>query len=166
MNERATDDLLEKVSGLTREEVLEAALAVGEQLGTKEVSGEESEGFLAEAEGQPYAVLEEVEQLARTALIAAALDPASREAVQEVVDRVGQKAFIFGGAEIVAAGIVALALLQAIQSKGRTSEEETLEVGHDDRGRPYVKHRRKITYGVSPRLGQLLSSIFRSTGGT
>jgi hypothetical protein len=162
VSDRIDEELLERLAELTRPEVLEAALAVGEQMGAGEASGEEAESFLAEVKDAPYAALEEVEQLARAALVAAASDPVGREVVREVVDRVGQKAFIFGGLEIVAVAVVGVALLQAVQAKGRTSEEETVEEGHDDQGRPYVKRYRKVTYG--PRLGRLLFSVFRGAG--
>jgi hypothetical protein len=163
MSERVDDDLLERLQGLSREEVLEAARAVAEQLKVGDASGEEAESFLAEVEEEPFAALEDVEQLARAALIAAALSPDGANVVREAVGATGQKAIVFGGAEIIAVGAVAVALLQTFQAKGRTSEEETLEVGHDEAGRPYLKHSRKTTYGLSARLGRLLSSVLRNS---
>lgn len=165
MTDRIDDDLLERLLGLNRGEVFEAALALGDQLGVGEASGEEADEFVAELRAQPYEGLEDVEQLSRAALIAAALDPERRESVSEVVDRVGQKAFIFGGAEIVVAGAIAIGLLQTVLAKGKTSEEETVEVGLDDRGQPHITYKRKTAYGLSPRIGKLLSSIFSNAGG-
>jgi len=156
-----SDDLLERVQGLTREEALEAALALGERLGAGEVSGEEVQRFLAELEEEPYAAVEDVEQLARTALIVAAADPDTSDTVREVVDAVGQKAFIFGGAEIVIVGTIAVALLQTALAKGRSSEEEILEVIDEKTGKRVV-HRRKTSYGISPGVGKLLSGLLHS----
>ena len=165
MTEQTDDELMQRLLNLNRGEVLEAALALGDRLEVEEASGEQADEFVVEVEADPYEALEDVEQLARAALIAAALDPRRNEALREVVDRVGQKAFIFGGAEIVVVGVIAIGILQTALAKGRTSEEETIEYSLDDRGNPRILHKRKRVFGLSPRLGRLLSSILPGAGG-
>jgi hypothetical protein len=151
-----SDDLTERIGVLTREEVLEAALAVGADVETEEPEPEEQR-FLASVEAEPFAAIAEVEELARLSLLLAAGDPELRPIVEEAVDAVGKKAFIFGGAEILIAGTLTLGLLHMLMSRGRLSEEQT-EVTYDEHGRPIVRHR-KVVYGVSSGITGVLKAL-------
>jgi hypothetical protein len=159
------DPLVQKLLGMTRADVLEAALAFGDHLGVEGAQGSATDEFVAELEAEPHVAVEDVEQLARTALIAAALDEQTRESLAEILDRVGERAFIFGGAEIVAAGVIAIGLLQTALAKGRTGEEKTVEVRLDEHGQPQMTIKCKTTFGLSARVGGVLSSILRHPGG-
>ena len=164
MTETNDDELTQRVLELTRAEVLESLLALGDQLGVEDASDTATIDFVAEIEQQPFAAVEDVEQLARAALIVAALDSQSANQVREIVERAGQKAFIFGGAEIVVAGALAIGLIQVVLSKGKTSEEETTEISVDEQGVRHITHRRKTIYGLNARVGALLSSIVPHAG--
>jgi hypothetical protein len=165
MTEASDEKLTARVLELRRAELLEAVLALGDELGVESASDAVSSEFVAEIERQPFAAVEDVEELARTALLAAALDPQCAEQVREIVERAGQKAFIFGGAEIVVAGALAISLIQVVLSKGKTGEEETLEISVDAQGIRHIRHRRKTIYGLNARVGKLLSSLVPHAGG-
>jgi hypothetical protein len=151
-----SDDLTERIEALSREEVLEAALAVGQDAET-DGSDPEVQQFLASVEAEPFAAVAEVEELARLSLLLAADDPELRPTVEEAVDAVGKKAFIFGGAEILIAGTLTLGLLHMLMSRGRLSEKET-EVTYDENGRPVVRHR-EVVYGVSSGITGVLKAL-------
>jgi hypothetical protein len=167
--EQMTDEeLIQRIQDLTREEAMEAALAL-EDLPRESPAEEpelaaEAQVFLAELEAEPFAGVEDVEELARAALIVAGLDSCYRPAIEDILSRVGNKAFIFGGAEIVAAGIVAVALVQAVLTKGKRSEEDRTEISFDERGGTRIVRSHKTVYAAGPKLGGLLSSLLSGRG--
>ncbi len=163
MAQMTDEEIIQRIVSLTREEAMEAALALDDRLAEPPVGEpgfeEEAQTFVDELEAQPFAGLQDVEELARVALAVASLDALYRPGVEDILGRVGNKAFIFGGAEIVAAGIVALRIVQTVLAKGKRTEEETTEVSLDDRDQPRIVHRRKTVYATTPKVGQLLSAI-------
>lgn len=163
MAQMTDDELIQRIQDLTREEAMEAALALEDLLGGPP-AGEpelatEAQTFVVELEAEPFASVEDVEELARTALIVAGLDSSYRPAIEDILSRVGNKAFIFGGAEIVAAGIVAVRLVQVILTKGKHSEEGKTEISFDEKGGTRIVHSHKTVYAAGPKLGGLLSSL-------
>ncbi|MGV1048084.1 MAG: hypothetical protein ACOYD4_06120 [Solirubrobacterales bacterium] len=162
MTDRIDDELVQRVLELKREDVFEAALALRGD-GDEEAADGPAAAFLAEVRSDEWRAVVEVEDLARTALVLTALDPGRRGEVEEVLDRVGQKAFILGGAEIVIAAAIGLGVLQTVLSKGRKSEEETTEIVTDENGRREITHR-KVVYGLSVPIGKLVGMLSGSSG--
>jgi hypothetical protein len=154
------DEVVERIGQLTRAEVLEAVLALRDDV--PEAAGADSDpaqAFLGEVEASPFRDIEAVEELARATLIVAALDPDSRDRTAEIVGAVGKKAFIFGGMEIIAAATIATIALQVVLSRGKKSEEETTEIVTEPDGRTVIRKNKKTVYGLSGKAAAVLSSI-------
>jgi hypothetical protein len=145
-----SDELIERIASLTREEAMEAALALDDAL--RQDTSEPGSPYVAEVNDKPYEHLAEIEDLSRLVLVAAASQPESRADLEEALDAVGQRAFIFGGAEIVALAGLGVFVFSIIKSRGIASEEEEVEI-HEDK----VVVRRKTVYVAgSGVMGKLL----------
>ena len=130
-----TKDLVGRIQGLTREETMEAALALGAELGGDAEPPSEARGFLDQVEQAPLRHIDEGEELARVLLIAAAGDEEYAPTVRRIWDEVGQKVFILGGLEIVALVGLAVTALHIVVSKGRTSQSKTTTYEFDSEGK-------------------------------
>ena len=126
-------DLITRVQALTREEAMEAALALAQELQTGEELQGEARRFVQAVKEAPLQHIEETEELARITLVAAVADEDLAPTVSEILDAIGTRAFILGGLEIVALAALAVAALHIIISKGRTRVDNalTLEFDHD-----------------------------------
>lgn len=151
--------LVDRIEALTREEVMEAGLALSQELDAGDVSDAEGRRFVESVESAPLQHIVEAEELARVLLLAAAADPELAPTVEEILDSVGGKAFILGGLEIVALAALAVAALHIVVSKGRKSDvvETTLHFGPDGRVTDLtVKKDRR--FGISANIGKILAS--------
>lgn len=153
--------LAASVAALTREEAIEAALAMAEEIVGPDAhpgSGvwpEAAATFAGEVEESPYAHLPEVDDIARALLIVAGAGEEWGPQVSEVLAGVGRKALVFGAAEIVALaglGVLALAL---VLSKGRSREKETIEFHEDGK----LVYERETVYATGPKLIEQLAKI-------
>jgi hypothetical protein len=122
------DPLFDRISALTREEAMEAAVALQDSFGNTTDGDTE---YVADVKPSPNAHLSEVEDLARMVLLTGAVDPSLRPSVEGAVDAVGRRAFIFGGAEIVALATPGVFLFTSLQSGGKASEKEQNEIKPD-----------------------------------
>jgi hypothetical protein len=156
----AEQELIEKIEALNREEVLEAMLALGDILGLAEMNAPEAaRDFADEIRAAPYAALEDVKDIARAALILAALDPRNLEELEQVVARVGEKNFIFGGAEIIAIGIAAALVIERIKGNKEKEENETVITESPD-GHKRIVHRKRTVYMPNEKIGKIVSALF------
>ena len=153
-------DLIEKIEKLSREEALEASGFVSKMLTANENVGKVEKNFLKPLIEQPYQNLPEIEQLARLMLMAAAVIPEYEDTVRKAIEGAGKKQFILGGTEIVALAVVALAALQIVISKGRTSNSEMIVIEEKD-GKTTTTIKNETTYGISLKLGSVLKSYFQ-----
>jgi hypothetical protein len=126
--------LITRIQALTREEAMEAALALAQELETGEEPQGEARRFVQAVNTAPLQHVEEIEELARIILVAAAADEDLAPTVREILDAIGTKAFILGGLEIVALASLAVAALHIIISKGRTRENKELTLEFDQNG--------------------------------
>jgi hypothetical protein len=155
-------ELIARIEGLNREEVLEAALALRDTLGLGDLDDDAPEaaaGFVEELREQPYAALDDVEDLARAALVVAALEPDRREDVEQIVARVGEKNFIFGGAEIIAIGIAAALVIERLRGGKKETHDETVVTESPDGGKQIV-HRERTVYRPNEKMGKIVSALF------
>jgi hypothetical protein len=152
--------LSDRILRLTREETMEAALALSDELAGDASAPDSAKAFLEEVRDAPLRNLEVTEELARLVLQIAAADSELEPTVREVLDSVGTKAFILGGLEIVALAALAVAALHIIISKGRTADTEiiTVKLGPDGQVAEVITSRNQ-TFGVSTRLGDLVSAV-------
>jgi len=153
-----TSELITRIQALTREEAMEAALALAEEVDTGEKPQGEGGRFVAAVEAAPLQHIEETEELARILLVAAAADEDLAATVREILDAVGNKAFILGGLEIVALAALAVAGLHVVISKGRSrkSKETTYEYGPNGEVTKMVV-REEIRYDISANLGGIVA---------
>lgn len=154
------NELVNKIQNLSREETFEAVGFVGEYVTIDTSGGEKEQKSLNQLLEQPYANIEELEQLARLALISAALTPEYEEITRKAIEGAGQKHFVLGGAEIVALSVIALVALHVIVTKGKTGETEIMRLEEKDGEIVAVEIRKEVTYGINTKLGSVLSSYF------
>jgi len=149
------DDLIREIENLSREQALEAAGFVSDQVTIDaETDGNEAEA-LEPLTDQPYQNIEEIEQLARLLLITAALTPEYQETVRRAIEGAGEKQFILGGAEIVALAVLTVGALHVLVSEGKESEEEVITIESEGDKTTTTIHR-TTKYGISGRLGSML----------
>lgn len=163
-----TQNLITRINALTREEAMEAALALGDELNTDEELQGEVRRFVEEVEQAPLQYIEETEELARILLVAAADDNELAPTVRKILDAVGEKAFIFGGLEIIALAELVVAGLQIVISKGQTRNTNTTTFKFNPDGTiAEMVVREEQQFGISPGIGHLLADIARlgSDGG-
>jgi len=154
-------ELIAAIEDLNREEVMEAAKALGESLGIEEEDGapEAAAGFLEEVRQNEYAALADVEDIARAALVLAALDPQHTEEVEQIVARVGEKNFIFGGLEILAVGIAAALVIERVKGGKESAESETVITESPD-GSKQIVHKVRTVYRPNEKIGKIVSALF------
>jgi hypothetical protein len=155
-------DLAAQILNLSRERLLEAALALQDQLGIDEAAA--ATDLIAPWRDAPLSHIAEIEDVVRLFLLCAAADPATAPMVEEIVGSVGRKAFIFGGLEMVAAAAVALAGLQLILSKGKTAESVSIEITEDG-GKKSVKINKEVKYGLAAGTPTLIQKLLGAFGG-
>lgn len=151
-------ELIVRIKALSREETMEAALALGAELDTGEEPQGEARRFVDEVEQAPLRHVEETEDLARVLLLAAAADDEYAPTVRRVLDAVGTKAFILGGLEIVALAALAVTALHIVVSKGRTSRTTT-RYECDDEGKPTAVVVEEEKFGISGGAGAVLRPL-------
>lgn len=151
------DQLSESILELNREQVMEATRALrkplesavasgGEPTGESEAGAGDAETMIAtwldDVNSSPESHIAEVEELARVILLWAAAQPQLSADVTEAVEGVGQRAFIFGGLEIVALAALGVYVFNSIQSHGIATTEEETEIKPDGTKR----HKKKVVY--------------------
>jgi hypothetical protein len=156
----AEQDLIAKIDSLNREEILEAMLALRDVL---ELAGKDAPDaareFSEEVQKEPYAALDDVEDIARAALVLAALDPDLLDEIEQIVAGVGEKNFIFGGAEIIAIGVAAALVIERIKGGKEKTETETVITESAD-GSKQIVHRERTVYRPNEKMGEIVSKLF------
>lgn len=149
--------LVERVEGLTREEAIEAALALADEVAATDTAGtaEAARSFAEQVEAAPYAHLPEIDNLARALLIATGSSDQWGPQTDEVIDGVGQKAFVFGATEIVALAALGVMALALVLSRGRSREKEKIELHEDGK----LVYERETVYATGPKLLDQLTKI-------
>lgn len=152
-------DLVDRIQALTREEAMEAGLALGQLLDADEVAYDYGRQFVESVEEAPLQHIAEAEELARVLLLAAAADPELAPMVNEVLDAVGAKAFILGGVEIVALAALAVAALHIVVSKGKKSDSSEIAWQFGPDGSVTGLTMKKDTrFGISANIGKVVAS--------
>jgi hypothetical protein len=152
-------NVVERIQNLSRAEALEALLALESTLGAAEAPPGGVAQELAKLQEEPLANIVEIEELARLGLVVAATSPETRKDIEEILNATGRKAFVFGGAEIVAAASVAVLVLQVCFTKGKSTETKTTKVTIRPDGGVEVKVDEKTTWGGSGKLAALVKSL-------
>jgi hypothetical protein len=152
-------ELITRIQALTREEAMEAALALAEELDGGDEPQGEALRFVQAVKTAPLQHIEETEELARIILVAAAADGDLAPTVREILDAIGAKAFILGGLEIVALAALAVGALHVIISKGRKRQKKeiTLKFGPNGEVTEMVIHE-EVDYGISANLGGIVAA--------
>jgi hypothetical protein len=154
------NDIVSRIEQMSREEAFEAIGLIGAYIAPEASDESMAQQSLDQLLKQPYANIDELEQLARVTLIGAALTPEYEEVTRKAIEGAGQKNFILGGAEIVALSIVALAALHVIVTKGKASESETFAFEEKDGKLVAVSQKKEVKYGISSGLAAALKSVF------
>jgi hypothetical protein len=149
------NELMEKVLSLSREEAIEAVLVLKEKLAIDESRGAE---LIETWTASPYQHIADIEDLARVTLLAYAADEKNALVVVEIVNGVGRKNFVFGGAEIVAVGAIALAALHIVLSDGKTAQKRTVKVTRDG-DKETVEITDDVKYGISGVVSRLIEIV-------
>jgi hypothetical protein len=145
------DPIIEQITSLSREDAMEAALALRDTFDAEE--GNSDAPYVAAVAESPHGHVVEVDALARLVLLAGAADPALRSDVEEALAKVGQTAFILGGAEIVALAALGAYVFTSVQSGGIASRTTQVEVKKDGS----VKYKDETIYNSgSPVMKALL----------
>lgn len=153
------NDLFKQIEGLTREEALEAAQHIALKISEGQSAGDREKQFLKPFLDQPYANIEEIEQLSRLVLLTAATNEDYEEDVKSAIRGAGRKQLILGGGEIVAIATIGLVALHMLLTKGKSGEEEVFEIEEKD-GKTTISIKRKTTYGISGSLGAMIKGYF------
>jgi hypothetical protein len=158
------NDLNTAIRGLSREQAIEAASFVASDLGVTAAASQNTTALLDDWTHNPYRHLDEAEELARFLLSVAAADPDYERSVRNALDGVGRKQVVLAGGEIVALAALALGGLHICLSRGKTEEDikETIETGPD--GKVKTVRIRKIKWGISATLGNLLNRVYNPAG--
>lgn len=160
-----TDQLIARIESLSREEAMEAGLALGQELDPNQEADRAGQAFIDAVQAAPLKHIEQTEELARLVLVAAAADPRTADIVRDILDNVGSRAFILGGAEIVALAALAVAALHVVMSRGRQDESRTTTYKFDDQGRvTEMVVEETTTYGISADLGGVVAGAVPQGG--
>lgn len=152
------DALVKTIKELPRDQAMEAARFLAEAMAvTVDKRGATAVEPLTT---EPYESLEEIDQLARLLMLASAADPELEDEVRSAIEGAGRKQFIFGGAEIVALAALAVSALHVVMTKGKKGETEKIKVEEKSDGTTVTTIDRKVTYGITARLGQVLTGYF------
>lgn len=153
--------LTEQILSLSREQLIEAALALQDHLGIDETAP--ATEAIAQWRGAPLSHIDDIENLIRAFLLVAANDPATAPTVEEIVSALGRKAFIFGGAEILAAAAIAVVGMQVYLSKGRTSENVKVEITREGE-KETMTINREVKYGLSGVVATVIETVKSAFG--
>ena len=152
----ASTTLRERVEALSQEEAIEAALALAQELNSDADETPFAKNDFAVAVAQaPYAHLPELADLARAVLATAGATQEWGEHVEEILDAVGRKAFIFGTAELITLSVAGVLALSLILGRGKSEEKEKMSV--DEKGT--FTYERKTVYATGPGLAKALAKI-------
>jgi hypothetical protein len=151
-------DLVEQIQKLTREEALEAAGYVADRITDECEPDIAAEDQLTAITDQPYAHLEDIEQMARLLLMEAATTDEYQDYVRSAVEGAGKKQIILGGMEIVALAVVALGALHVILSKGKTYEAKTMKMSEEN-GKTVVEIKEEVKFGISGTVASILKNV-------
>jgi hypothetical protein len=148
-------DLNARINALPQEQVFEAMRILGATAFEDDIDSTKATNALAPLTDEPYQNIAELEQLARMALVAAALDPMYRSEVEQTLEGLAQKQIILGGAEIVALSIVALGALQVIITRGKTGHTKKTTITDSQ-----IVIEETTTFGLSGNLAGIFKSFF------
>jgi hypothetical protein len=152
------ETLANSIEELPRDQALEAARFLAEAMDV--TPGGSDTKAVEPLTVQPFQNIEEIDQLARLLLLAAASDPELEGKVRQAIDGAGHKQFIFGGLEIVALAVLAITALHVVITKGKKSESEKIKIEEKPDGTTVTTIDRKVTYGISAKLAGVLNSYF------
>jgi len=153
------NDLIKTIENLSREEALEAAQYLALRISEGRSPGEREKQFLTPFLEQPYANIEEIEEISRLVLVAAATTEEYQGPLKSAIEGAGRKQLILGGAEIVALATIGLVALHMLLTNGKSDEDEVFTIEKEN-GRTSISIRRKTTYGISDSLGKILKGYF------
>jgi hypothetical protein len=154
--------LVERIEKLNREEAIEAAQFLSRSLTGGQGAGAAENSAVAPIKAQPFKYLEEVEQLARVILLAAAANPEYEKEVEKALAGSGHKQIVLGGMEIIALAGIGLAALHVVITRGKSKEQVDTEIVNADGTK--VKISKTTSYGISSRLGDVLKNYFGAAG--
>jgi hypothetical protein len=150
--------LADQIEGLSRDQAIEAAQFLSRSLSRGQEVGEDEMAALAPLLAQPYEYVDEVEQLARVTLLAAAATPEYEANVRKAIAGTGRKQVILGGADIVALAGIGLLALDVIITRGKSEETVSSEFISQDGTKVNIS--KTTRFGISGRLGNILKSYF------
>jgi len=159
-----SDDVIERVLAAPPERALEAVnLLAGDTLGSKPDDEllNELAGATRVAADEVNAAIQRVQpgeavDLARVVLVAYA-DAGYEDEVAAALDAAGQTAFLL---EIAAIGLLSLAVLHTIQTRGKKSEEERTTTVVQPTGETVTTVDKRVTYfSVGESLAPLLQGL-------
>lgn len=144
---------------LPRERAIEAALALGDAIPTVKNTDKQTDDFLRSIGESPYKNIEDIEAIVRIFLLAALEAEQTREKATQAVRGSGQKAFVFGGTELVMVASIAVLALHVIISKGKSSQKESGEVTKNPDGSWSFEWKKETRFGISGKVADLIESI-------
>ena len=131
----ANPDLLKRIEGASRDEVLEAGRFFADQLAGDSADLKAAKDFAQGVARNPFAQVPALEQLSRALLAAGAQDPKLAVDVEDALDGATRKHFVLGGTEIVALAALAVIALRVIVTRGvgETKSNRRITVHPDGR---------------------------------
>src|SRR5438067_11639255 len=152
-------DLTNSIEGLSREETLEAAHNLALEITQKASSAEREEELPKPFIDKPDENIQEIEQLARLILLAAAGDAKNAETVRSAIREACRKQVILDGTETVVLATLGLFALSLLITREGSPERGRIKI-EDDTGRATFVIENQVSYGISPSLGKVLRSYF------
>jgi hypothetical protein len=152
------NDLINSIEKLSSDEVLAVAQNLVLQI-TQKATPSEREGELPKPFiDKPNENILEIEQLARLILLTAVSDPENAEGVRSTIEDAGRKELILEGTETVVLATLGFFALNLL-AQGKSSEHPTIKI-KEDGGKTTVVIEGRVSYEISPSLGQLLKAYF------
>jgi hypothetical protein len=132
-----SNELIDRIHSLTRDQALEAARFVAKSLAGDEPADANIPELKAISE-EPYRHLPDVEVLARLVLLSTAVTPEGAAQVEQAIAGAQRKQFILGGAEIVMLAALAVVALKIVVTKGKGKTTRRIKIRMVD-GEPVVE---------------------------
>jgi hypothetical protein len=151
-------DLTKSIEELRLEEALKAAQNLALQITQNATPSEREEELPKPFIDKPNEKIYEIEQLARLILLTAASDPENAEGVRSTIEDAGRKELVLEGTEIVVLATLGFFALNLL-AQGKSSEHPTIKI-KEEGGKTTVVIERRVSYEISPSLGQLLKAYF------
>jgi Na+-transporting NADH:ubiquinone oxidoreductase subunit NqrA len=156
-------DLLKRINGASRDEVLEAARYFADHVAGGSADLKTAKALAQGLAKNPFAQVPALEELSRALLVAGANNPPLSAAVEDALDGAARKHFVLGGLEIVALACLAVTALRVVVAKGVGEEKHKESITIRPDGTVVVvvdKSKKAIT------ITEDLAAIFRGLVGT